>query len=63
MILSLTKSFWLYDMPALEGMSRTAIRDLFGRNRSSERIGAALQLLATKGTRLVPKLIQTVVAR
>jgi len=30
-----------------EGMSRTAIRDLFGRNRSGDRIGAALGLLAT----------------
>ena len=41
-----------------EGMSRTAIRDLFGRNRSSERIGAALQLLATKG-RARPETNQT----
>jgi len=31
------------------GMTRTAIRDLFGRNRSGDRIGAALQLLVTKG--------------
>jgi hypothetical protein len=31
------------------GMSRTAISDLFGRNKSGERIGAALGLLATKG--------------
>jgi hypothetical protein len=31
------------------GMTRTAIRDLFGRNRSGDRIGAALQLLLTKG--------------
>ena len=30
-------------------MTRTAIRDLFGRNRASDRIGAALALLATKG--------------
>jgi hypothetical protein len=30
-----------------EGMSRTAIRDLFGRNRSGDRIGAALALLTT----------------
>src|SRR5262245_10180352 len=30
-----------------EGMSRTAIRDLFGRSRSRDRIGAALALLAT----------------
>jgi Protein of unknown function (DUF3987) len=32
-----------------EGMTRTAIRDLFGRNRSGDRIGAALALLATRG--------------
>jgi hypothetical protein len=32
-----------------EGITRTSIRDLFGRNRSSDRIGAALALLATKG--------------
>lgn len=32
-----------------DGMTRTAIRDLFGRHQSGERIGAALQLLATKG--------------
>jgi hypothetical protein len=31
------------------GMTRTAIRDLFGRNKSSDRIGAALQLLLTMG--------------
>jgi hypothetical protein len=31
------------------GMSRTAIRDLFGRNRSGDRIAAALQLLMTMG--------------
>jgi hypothetical protein len=31
-----------------EGMSRTAIRDLFGRNRSADRIGTALALLASK---------------
>jgi len=31
------------------GMTRTAIRDLFGRNRSSDRIGAALALLMSKG--------------
>ena len=30
-------------------MSRTAIRDLFARNQSADRIGAALMLLATKG--------------
>ena len=32
-----------------EGMTRTAIRDLFGRNRSGDRIGAALYLLRMKG--------------
>jgi hypothetical protein len=32
-----------------EGITRTAIRDLFGRHRSGNRIGAALALLATKG--------------
>jgi hypothetical protein len=32
-----------------EGLTRTAIRDLFGRNRSGDRIGAALALLATSG--------------
>lgn len=31
------------------GMTRTAIRDLFGRNRSADRIGAALALLLAKG--------------
>jgi hypothetical protein len=31
------------------GMTRTAISDLFGRNRSADRIGAALALLATHG--------------
>jgi hypothetical protein len=31
------------------GLSRTAIRDIFGRNRSGDRIGAALQLLLVKG--------------
>jgi hypothetical protein len=31
------------------GMTRTAIRDLFGRNRSSDRIATALGLLMTKG--------------
>jgi hypothetical protein len=31
------------------GMTRTAIRDLFGRHRSGDRIGAALALLMTKG--------------
>jgi hypothetical protein len=32
-----------------DGMSRTAIRDLFGRHRSSDRVGMALGLLVTKG--------------
>jgi len=32
-----------------EGMTRTAIRDLFGRHQSNDRITAALRLLATKG--------------
>jgi hypothetical protein len=32
-----------------DGMTRTAISDLFGRNRSADRIGAALALLATNG--------------
>jgi hypothetical protein len=32
-----------------EGMTRTAIRDLFGRNQSADRLGAALALLASKG--------------
>ena len=31
------------------GMTRTAIRDLFGRHRSGDRIGIALALLITKG--------------
>jgi hypothetical protein len=31
------------------GMTRTAIRDLFGRHRSADRIGVALGLLLTKG--------------
>jgi Bifunctional DNA primase/polymerase, N-terminal len=31
------------------GMTRTAIRDLFGRNRSGDRIGTALALLMSKG--------------
>jgi hypothetical protein len=34
---------------APKGMSRTDISNLFGRHKSSNRIGAALQLLATKG--------------
>ena len=34
---------------APEGMSRTDISNLFGRHKSGNRIGAALQLLATKG--------------
>jgi hypothetical protein len=41
-----------------KGVSRTAIRDLFGRNQSGERIGAALQLLATKG-RAYPGTVET----
>jgi Protein of unknown function (DUF3987) len=32
-----------------DGMSRSAIRDLFGRNRSSDRVGAALALLHVRG--------------
>jgi len=32
-----------------EGMTRTAIRDLFGRNKSADRIGAALAMLVTRG--------------
>jgi len=32
-----------------DGMTRTALRDLFGRHRSGDRIGAALALLTTKG--------------
>jgi hypothetical protein len=32
-----------------KGLTRTEIRDLFGRNRSAERIAAALGLLLTKG--------------
>jgi hypothetical protein len=32
-----------------EGMTRTAIRDLFGRNRLADRIGAALAMLMTRG--------------
>ena len=32
-----------------DGMTRTAIRDLFGRHRSGDRIGAALALLMNKG--------------
>jgi hypothetical protein len=31
------------------GMTRTAIRDLFGRHRSADRVGQALALLATSG--------------
>jgi hypothetical protein len=31
------------------GMTRTAIRDLFGRHRSADRIGAALALLTSRG--------------
>ena len=33
----------------LPGMTRTAIRDLFGRNRSGDRVNAALALLASSG--------------
>jgi hypothetical protein len=36
-------------MVAPDGMSRTEIRELFDRNRSSERIGAALGLLTRHG--------------
>jgi hypothetical protein len=32
-----------------QGMTRTAVRDLFGRNRSGDRISAGLALLATRG--------------
>jgi hypothetical protein len=32
-----------------DGMTRTAIRDLFGRHKSADRIGAALTLLMTRG--------------
>jgi hypothetical protein len=32
-----------------DGMTRTAIRDLFGRNKTSDRIGIALRLLQTMG--------------
>jgi hypothetical protein len=32
-----------------DGMTRTAIRDLFGRNQSADRIGGALALLLTQG--------------
>jgi hypothetical protein len=39
-----------------DGMTRTAIRDLFGRHQSGERIGAALALLATRGrARMEPR--------
>jgi Protein of unknown function (DUF3987) len=41
-----------------DGMTRTAINDLFGRHQSSSRIAAALQLLATKG-RARPEMRQT----
>jgi hypothetical protein len=40
------------------GMTRTDINGLFGRHQSSERIGVALQLLATKG-RARPETRQT----
>jgi hypothetical protein len=39
------------------GMSRTAIRDLFGRHRSGDRIGAALAFLSTKGRARMEKKI------
>jgi hypothetical protein len=42
-----------------DGMTRTAISDLFARHQSSNRIGAALQLLATKG-RARPEMKQTI---
>jgi hypothetical protein len=32
-----------------DGLTRTAIRDLFGRHKSADRIGAALMLLMTRG--------------
>jgi hypothetical protein len=32
-----------------DGMTRTAIRDLFGRHKSADRLGAALALLQTRG--------------
>ena len=32
-----------------DGMTRTAIRDLFGRHKSADRLGAALALLAVRG--------------
>ena len=35
--------------PAAKGMTRTTIRDYFGRHQSGDRIGAALALLMTKG--------------
>jgi hypothetical protein len=39
-----------------DGMPRTAIRDLFGRHKSGDRIGAALALLMTKGrARMEPR--------
>ena len=38
------------------GITRTVIRDLFGRNRSANRIGAALALLMTQGlARMEPR--------
>jgi hypothetical protein len=40
------------------GLTRTAIRDLFGRNKTSDRIGIALQLLQTRG-RAKPKTAAT----
>jgi uncharacterized protein DUF3987 len=40
------------------GLTRTNLRDLFGRNKSADRIGAALQLLATRG-RARPETVHT----
>ena len=34
---------------AANGMTRTSIRDLFGRHKSGDRIGAAIALLAVRG--------------
>ena len=44
-----TKSVLALRQAGSGGMTRTAIRDLFGRHRSSDRVGAALALLVTKG--------------
>ena len=32
-----------------DGLTRTAIRDLLGRNKNADRIGVALNLLASRG--------------